>query len=117
MRPDRRPWNDRRKSFRPRPGGSRRSQAPCGRNGHGLQARWTFTDGAPSSTGYAISSSTGSLSTGGTDALNHCDDCVTPLALPFPVTIYDQTFTTATVSSNGTVQLTAPFTAEYRNAA
>ena len=83
----------------------------------GLQARWTFTDGAPSSTGYAISSSTGSLSTGGTDTLNYCDDCVTPIALPFPVTIYDQTFTAATVSSNGSVQLTAPFTAEYRNAA
>ena len=31
----------------------------------------------------------------------NCDDCGIPVALPFPVTIYNQTFTSAIVGSNG----------------
>jgi len=38
---------------------------------------------------------------GDTDVGNHCADCSSPLTLPFPVTLYDQTFTTAEVGSNG----------------
>ena len=38
---------------------------------------------------------------GTTDTGNHCDDCVTVISLPFSVTLYDQTFTSATVGSNG----------------
>jgi hypothetical protein len=36
-----------------------------------------------------------------TDVGNHCDNCSTPITLPFPVTLYDQTFTAAEVGSNG----------------
>ena len=36
-----------------------------------------------------------------TDTTNHCDDCTTVISLPFSVTLYDQTFTSATVGSNG----------------
>jgi hypothetical protein len=32
---------------------------------------------------------------------NHCDDCGTVITLPFPYTLYDQIFTTATAGSNG----------------
>ena len=35
------------------------------------------------------------------DTGNHCDDCTTVISLPFSVTLYDQTFTSATVGSNG----------------
>lgn len=38
---------------------------------------------------------------GVTDIGNHCDNCGTLITLPFPVTLYDQTFTTATAGSNG----------------
>ena len=38
---------------------------------------------------------------GTTDTGNHCDDCTTVISLPFSVTLYDQTFTSATVGSNG----------------
>src|SRR5437879_8910850 len=39
-----------------------------------------------------------------TDVGNHCDDCTTALTLPFPVHVYDQTFSTANVGSNGNLQ-------------
>ncbi|PYR48879.1 MAG: hypothetical protein DMF89_14380 [Acidobacteria bacterium] len=84
----------------------------------GRQALWVFTDGSPSVTGYVVSSSGGgSILAGGTDIGNHCDDCTTTITLPFPVTIYDQAATTATVSSNGTVQFTAPFGIAFQNGA
>jgi hypothetical protein len=35
------------------------------------------------------------------DIGNHCDDCGTVINLPFPVTLYDQMFTSATAGSNG----------------
>ena len=42
---------------------------------------------------------------GTADIGNHCDDCTTTVTLPFAVTIYGLgPFTTANVSSNGTVQ-------------
>src|SRR5688572_634645 len=54
---------------------------------------------------YRVVSSTGSVIIPGiTDTGNHCDDCTTAIALPFPVLLYDQTFTTARVSSNGNLQ-------------
>jgi hypothetical protein len=83
----------------------------------GRQALWIFTDGAPASTGYTISSSTGRITAGGTDIGSHCDDCVTPITLPFPVTLYDQTFTTAAVSANGTVLFNGALAGAYANSA
>src|SRR6266478_2967353 len=53
----------------------------------------------------------GSIVPGTTDIGNHCDDCVTTLALPFPFTLYDQTFTMVNLSSNGNAQFTTTDTA------
>src|SRR5207244_8201757 len=39
-----------------------------------------------------------------TDTTNHCDDCTTNINLPFSYQLYDQTFNTANVDSDGTVQ-------------
>ena len=50
---------------------------------------------------YSFTSGTATFVPGVTDTGNHCDDCVTPITLPFPVTLYDQMFTTANVGSNG----------------
>ncbi len=48
--------------------------------------------------------SNGAINDAGTDTGNHVDDGVTgPLALPFAFTLYDQSFNTFSVSSNGVV--------------
>jgi subtilisin family serine protease len=63
---------------------------------------------------YATCPTTGTIVPGVTDVGNHCDDCVTTVTLPFPVMLYDQTFSTSiTVSSNGPLQFSSaisPFT-------
>ena len=41
---------------------------------------------------------------GTTDIGNHGDDTVTTIALPFPYTLYDQSFTSINLSSNGNAQ-------------
>ena len=43
---------------------------------------------------------------GETDIGNHGDDTVTTVALPFPYTLYDQTFNSINLSSNGNAQFT-----------
>ena len=43
---------------------------------------------------------------GTVDTGNHCDDCTTPITLPFPVYIYGTPYTSANVDSNGTIQFT-----------
>ena len=48
---------------------------------------------------------------GTTDIGNHGDDTVTTVALPFPFTLYDQTFTSINLSSNGNAQFTTTDTA------
>lgn len=61
-----------------------------------------------SSPDYVVTTSTGaSIVPGATDIGNHCDDCGTGITLPFPVKFYDQTFTTATVYSNGNLYFTS----------
>ena len=37
----------------------------------------------------------------GNNTGNHCDDCATTISLPFPVSVYGQSFNSAAVSSNG----------------
>jgi hypothetical protein len=67
-------------------------------------ARPTFA----TSPDYTVTTSSGaSIVPGDTDIGNHCDDCGTGIALPFPVTFYDQVFTAATVWSNGNLVFTA----------
>src|SRR5947207_692504 len=54
--------------------------------------------------GYHITQGLGAtLVPGVTDTGNHCDDCATLITLPFPFRLYDRTFTTASVISNGRV--------------
>jgi hypothetical protein len=55
---------------------------------------------------YITSSGTGSIVSGIIDTGNHCDNCLTQIAFPFPVTFYNSTFTQAYVSSNGNLQFT-----------
>lgn len=38
------------------------------------------------------------------DIGNHCDNCTIPVTLPFPFRLYDQTFSSVNVSSNGNLQ-------------
>jgi hypothetical protein len=46
---------------------------------------------------------------GVTDIGNHCDNCGTLITMPFPVTLYDQTFTSATAGSNGQLSFGTPY--------
>ncbi|HJQ25829.1 MAG TPA: hypothetical protein VKA60_18060 [Blastocatellia bacterium] len=56
---------------------------------------------------YTFTQASGAAIVPGTsDSGNHCDDCTTPITLPFPYMLYDQTFTAARVSSNGNLQFT-----------
>ena len=62
---------------------------------------------------YITIPGTGTITPGTTDTGNHCDDCATAVALPFPVSVYGQTFNSVNVASNGSLDLIgtqAPFT-------
>ena len=63
-------------------------------------------EGCPPSNHYDIAQIGGSIVPGTTDIGNHGDDAVTTVALPFPYTLYDQTFTSINLSSNGNAQFT-----------
>ena len=67
----------------------------------------TPTPTATCSPGYTTAVTTGTLTPGGTDIGNHCDDCNTSIVLPFPVNVYGAPVSVATVGSNGDLQLTA----------
>lgn len=68
-----------------------------------LTARTSFTDAAPPSSTYSISTFSASILGGGTDIGNHCDDCITTVITPFPVTFYNNVFSSIRVSSNGNI--------------
>src|SRR5207302_111227 len=62
-------------------------------------------------TNYVITSSTGAtIVPATTDTGNHCDDCGTSITLPFPITLYDQSYTTAMVGSNGMIAFGTAYT-------
>ncbi len=64
----------------------------------------TFTP-CGSFTNYFVSQTTGaSIIPGATATGNNCDDCTTTITLPFAYTLYDASFTTANVGSNGNLQ-------------
>ena len=50
---------------------------------------------------YNFTLGTATFVPGVTDIGSHCDDCDTAITLPFPVMLYDQTFTSAQAGSNG----------------
>ena len=56
--------------------------------------------------GLTIIQISGNIVPGNVDTGNHCDDCITTIPLPFPFTLYDQTFTSINLSSNGNAQFT-----------
>jgi hypothetical protein len=53
---------------------------------------------------YVMTSGAGVVLDGGTDIGLRGDDSAMSIALPFPVTLYNRTFTHATISSNGNIQ-------------
>lgn len=67
-----------------------------------------------SSSDYVLTTGSGSLVAGATDIGNHGDDTVTTIALPFPVTFYETTYTSVVLSSNGNAQFSSASSA-YSN--
>ncbi len=64
----------------------------------------------PPSLNYTFTPSTGATIVPGiTDIGNHCDDCVTSIALPFSYGFYGTQFTSANVSSNGNIQFSSNY--------
>ena len=51
--------------------------------------------------GYTPLPAAGTLTPATTDIDASCDDCLTPITLPFPVTLFSTSFTSAKVDSNG----------------
>src|SRR3954466_11572867 len=67
------------------------------------------TPTATCTVGYTTATSTGTITAGGTDIGNHCDDCTTDITLPFPVTVYGATTSVASVGSDGDIHFTGPY--------
>jgi len=57
---------------------------------------------------YVITDGTDTIVPGDTDVGNHCDDCNTPVTIPFPFQLYDQSYTSVNVSSNGRLDFVVP---------
>jgi hypothetical protein len=57
---------------------------------------------------YTITDGADTIVPGDTDTGNHGDDVDTPVTIPFPFTLYDQTFTSVNVSSNGRLDFVVP---------
>jgi hypothetical protein len=57
---------------------------------------------------YAITQGTDPIVPGTMDTGNHCDDCDTPVPLPFSFQLYDQTYNSVNVSSNGRLDFVTP---------
>jgi hypothetical protein len=80
---------------------------------NGCNANAAFTGnytvlGCPPADHYNISAISQNIVPGTTDTGNHVDDGTTPVTLPFSYGLYDQTFTTVNVDSNGTLQFVSP---------
>jgi hypothetical protein len=73
-------------------------------NGNAAFTGMYNVQGCPPSDHYTISQITQAIVPGTTDIGNHGDDTVTTIALPFSYTLYDQTFTSINLSSNGNAQ-------------
>jgi hypothetical protein len=63
-------------------------------------------EGCPPADHYVLTQIGGSIVAGATDIGNHCDDCTTTIPIPFSYSLYDQNFTSITLSSNGNAQFT-----------
>ena len=63
----------------------------------------------PGCTNYVISNASDVIVPGTTDIGNHTDDGATLINLPFPVTVYGNSYTTAYAGSNGFLSLSGTF--------
>jgi len=66
--------------------------------------------GCPAQNHYTITQIGGTIVPGTMDIGNHCDDCVTTISLPFPYTLFDQTYISVNLSSNGNAQFVGTVT-------
>ena len=87
-------------------GGALNAEIPAGAindaNGNpNADFQGSYTVGGCPPSQYTITDGTDAIVPGDTDTGNHCDDCDTAVTIPFPFTLYDQTFTSVNVSSNG----------------
>src|SRR5438093_2669719 len=87
------------------------NNAAFGVNGRGSPPVWggnihAYANGDCMPNDYTITPGSGTIVPGTTDTGNHADEEITPIALPFPVTFYDQIFFSVNVSSNGNLQFT-----------
>ena len=57
---------------------------------------------------YTTATGTDTITAGGTDIGNHCDDCFTQIDLPFPVNVYGAPTSVAWPASNGDLHLADP---------
>src|SRR5205085_500068 len=64
------------------------------------------------STNYTIATASGTIVAGTTDTGNHGDGVVTQITLPFPVQLYDQSFATAAVGSNGIMEFASLYNSD-----
>ena len=53
---------------------------------------------------YTTATGAGTITSGGADIGNHCDDCATLVNLPFPVSVYGTPISLAYAGSNGSLQ-------------
>src|SRR6476660_1534089 len=68
------------------------------------------TPTATCAAGYTTATTTGTLTPGGTDIGNHCDDCTTDIVLPFPVSVYgNPPVTSVAVGSDGDIHFPGPY--------
>src|SRR4029077_11372550 len=59
---------------------------------------------------YTTATGSGTITAGGTDISNHCDDCATDISLPFPVSVYgNPPISVASVGSDGDIHFTGPY--------
>ncbi len=77
-----------------------------GNPGQAFSGNYTV-DGCPPSQ-YVITPGTDPIVPGTTDTGNHCDDCDTSVALPFSFNLYDQTYNSVNVDSNGRLDFVTP---------
>src|SRR5262252_11055694 len=59
---------------------------------------------------YTITPGTDAIVAGTTDSGNHCDDCATTVAIPFPFSLYGTTYNSLQVVSNGFIDFVTPNT-------
>jgi hypothetical protein len=57
---------------------------------------------------YTITAGADTIVAGTTDTGNHCDDCDTAVAIPFPFQLYGNTYNSVNVDSNGRLDFVTP---------